>query len=63
MAARAVNFRMDEAEFLDMKQLAGVFNMSVSDLIRNAVKEYLAGLKSDPFYRLTIHVQDASDEE
>ena len=32
-------------------------------VIKNAVKEYLAELKSDPFYRLTVNVQDASDKE
>ena len=63
MATRAMNFKMDEAEILDMKHVAGVFNMSVTDLIKNAVKGYIAELKSDPFYRLTANVQDASDEE
>ena len=63
MATKAMNFKMDEAEILDMKQVAGVFNMSVTELIKNAVKAYLAELKSDPFYRLTANVQDASDEE
>jgi len=63
MAAKAMNFKMEEADILDMKQVAGVFNMSVTDLIKNAVKEYLAELKSDPFYRLTVNVQDASEEE
>lgn len=37
--------------------------MSVTDLIKNAVKEYLDELKSDPFYRLTANVEDASEEE
>ena len=63
MAAKAMNFKMEEADILDMKQVAGVFNMSVTDLIKNAVKKYLAELKSDPFYRLTANVQDASEEE
>ena len=63
MATKAMNFKMDETEILDMKHVAGVFNMSVTDLIKNAVKEYLAELKSDPFYRLTANVQDASEEE
>ena len=62
MAKRAMNFKMEEADILDMKQVAGVFNMFVTDLIKNAVKEYLAELKNDPFYRLTANVQDASDE-
>ncbi len=63
MATGAMTFKMDEAEILDMKQVAGVFNMSMTDLIQNAVREYLTELKSDPFYRLTANVQDASAEE
>ena len=63
MATRAINFKMDETEILDMKHVAGVFDMSVTDLIKNAVREYLSELKSDPFYRLTANVQDASEEE
>ena len=63
MATKALNFKMDEADILDMKHVASVFNMSVTDLIKNAVREYLAELKSDPFYRLTVNVQDAYDEE
>ena len=63
MATRAINFKMDEAEIMDMKQVAGVFHMSVTDLIKNAIREYLAELKSDPFYRLTANVQDASEDE
>ena len=60
---QAINFKMDETEILEIKHVAGVFNMSVTDLIKNAVKGYIAELKSDPFYRLTANVQDASDEE
>lgn len=63
MATKAMNFKMDETEILDMKHVAGVFNMSVTDLIKNAVKKYLVELKSDPFYRLTANVLDASEEE
>jgi hypothetical protein len=63
MATKALNFKMDEAEVADMKEVAGVFHMSVTDLVRNAVKSYLAELKQDPFYRLTVNVQEASAEE
>ena len=63
MAVKAMNFKMEEADILDMKQVAGVFNMSVTDLIKNAIKEYLAELKRDPFYRLTTNVQEATMEE
>ena len=63
MATKALNFKMDEADILDMKKVASVFNMSITDLVKNAVKEYVAKLKSDPFYRLTANVEDASAEE
>lgn len=63
MAVKAMNFKMDEADIRDMKTVAGVYNMSVTDLIKNAVKEYITELKKDPFYRLTTNVQEASAEE
>ena len=63
MATKVMNFKMEEADILDMKHVASVFNMSVTDLIKNAVKEYLSELKNDPYYRLTANVQDASEEE
>ena len=63
MATKAMNFKMDEAEILDMKQVASVFNMTVTDVIKEAVREYLQKMKKDPFYRLTANVQEASAEE
>ena len=63
MAMKMVNFKMDEADIADMKTVANVYNISVTDLIRGALKEYLAELKQDPFYRLTANVEDASPEE
>ena len=63
MAVKALNFKMDETEILDMKKVASVFNMTVTDVVKEAVKEYLAKMKSDPFYRLTVNVEDASAEE
>ena len=63
MATKALNFKMDEADINDMKKVAGVFNISVTDLVKQAVKEYIEELKNDPFYRLTVNVEDASTEE
>ena len=63
MATKALNFKMDEADINDMKKVAGVFNISVTDLVKQAVKEYIEELKNDPFYRLTVNVEDASAEE
>lgn len=63
MSVKAINFKMEETDILDMKAVASVYNMSVTELIKNALKEYIAGLKKDPFYRLTSNVQEASAEE
>ena len=63
MATRAMNFKMDETDILEMKQIASVFNMTVTDVIKEAVREYVGKMKNDPFYRLTANVQEASPEE
>lgn len=63
MSAKAMNFKMDEVDIIEMKKVASVYNMTVTDLIKNAVKDYIAELKRDPFYRLTSNVQEASEEE
>lgn len=63
MGRKAMNFKFDEAEIAEMKNVAMIFNMTVTDLIKEAVEEYLVKMKNDPFYRLTMSVQDASSEE
>ena len=63
MATKILNFKLDESEIYEMKEVAGVFNMSVTDLLKNAIHEYLTELKKDPYYRLTANVQEASEEE
>ena len=63
MALKALNFKMEESEILVMKEVASIFNMSVTDLVRNGVQEYIEELKKDPFYRLTVNVQDADEAE
>ena len=39
MATKALNFRMDEKEMVDLKKVAAVFNISVTDLVKNAISE------------------------
>ena len=63
MASKALNFKLEENIIMDMKQVATVFNKTMTDVIKEAVTEYLDRMKQDPFYRLTMNVQDASDEE
>ncbi len=63
MAIRALNFKMEEADIQDMKNVASVFHMTLTELIKEATKDYVDRMKKDPFYRLTANVQKASAEE
>ncbi len=63
MATKAMNFKFNESEIKDMKEVAEVYDMTVTDLVRNAVNAYISQMKSDPFYRLTVNVGEASSEE
>ena len=63
MATRAMSLEMDESDVLELEQVASVFGMTVTDVIKEAVREYVAEMKEDPFYRLTTSVQEASAEE
>ena len=33
MATKVMNFKMEETDILDMKQVAAVFNMTVTDIL------------------------------
>lgn len=63
MAIKAMNLKMDESRIADIKAVAGVFHMTITDLINDALDDYLPKMKSNPFYRLTANVMDASAEE
>ncbi len=63
MATKALNIKMDETKLADIKHVASVFHMSITDVVMDALDEYLPKMKSDPFYRLTANVEDASDTE
>lgn len=63
MTTRAMNLRMDEREIADVKEIASVFNMSMTDVFKEAIREYVDKVKRDPFYRLTINVADADAQE
>ena len=46
MAARALNFKMDEAIITDIKDVAGVYHMSMTDLIKEAIMEKLVSCQT-----------------
>ncbi len=63
MAVKAVNIKMEEERIEEVKSVASVFHMTITDVIKDALDEYLPKMKNDPLYRLTANVQDASVEE
>ena len=58
-----MNFKMDEMQIDDVKHVASVYHMTITDLIKEAVSEYLTKMKADPFYRLTANVEEADAAE
>ena len=63
MATKAVNLKMDENRIVDIKDVAAVFHMTITDVINRALDDYLPKMKGDPLYRLTANVQNASADE
>ena len=63
MAIRAMNFKLEDTDIADVRRVATVYNKTMTDVIREAIHEYLERAKKDPFFRLTANVEDASAEE
>lgn len=63
MAKGALNFKMDEADINKVKEAAVVYNTTMTEIITDAVHEYLEKIQKDPFYRLSVNVMEASAEE
>lgn len=63
MAVKALNFKMEERELAEMREVASVYHMTLTQLVKDAVDDYLQKLKADPFYKLTANVQEADAEE
>ena len=63
MATKAINLKLDESRILDLKNVASVFHMTMTDVVNEALDAYLPTMKNDPFYKLTANVAEASKEE
>lgn len=63
MALKAMNIKMDEKRILDIKSVASVFQMTITDVFNEALDEYLEKVKKDPYFRLTAQMQEASESE
>lgn len=62
-ASRAIYLRLDEGEILDIQRIAAVFNTTFTNVVREALSDYLPRKREDPYYRLTAGVEPASPEE
>ncbi|MCR4991393.1 MAG: hypothetical protein K6A38_11110 [Lachnospiraceae bacterium] len=63
MATKPINLKLDENRVVDVKRVAAVFHMTITEVINEALDAYLPAMKQDPFYKLTANVEDASGEE
>lgn len=63
MANKIVNFKMNEEKIMELKEVATIFNLSITEIILEALNEYIKKLKEDPYYRLCSNIEEASEEE
>lgn len=49
MAKGALNFKMDETDIYEVREAASVYNTTMTEIITEAVHEYLEKLHKDPF--------------
>ena len=57
MAVKALNFKMDEVEIADVKQVASVYHMTVTDVVKEALREYLEKLKTQSEWTAHMKMQ------
>ena len=63
MAKETLEFKMNEADINKVRQAASVYSTTMTEIITEAVHEYLEKLHKDPFYRLSVNVKEASVSE
>ena len=62
MATKAVNIRLEEEKIREIRKVADIFHMTLTDVINEALNEYLPKMQRDPYYRLSL-CEEASAEE
>lgn len=63
MGERAVNFSIEENDLVILSKIASAYSVTVTELIKKVISEYLEKIKKNPFYRLTANVEEVSSEE
>ena len=63
MEKETLTIKWDAESLEEIRRTARVFNMTVTEFLKEAARAKLAELKNSPFYRLTQNIEDASEEE
>lgn len=63
MALKAMNLKLEESRIFDVKSVASLFHKTITEVVNEALEEYLANIKKDPFYRLAANIKNASEGE
>ena len=63
MATKTMNLRMDEEEMIGLKKTAEILHTTVTDIVKTAIREYLDGVRKDPYYMLTANIPEADPDE
>ena len=63
MSKKSINIKLEENRINEIKNVASIFKMTITDVFNNALDAYLAKMMKDPFYRLTANVEQATTEE
>lgn len=50
---KTMSLKLDESLILDIKRISGIFNMTSSEFVRNAVKKEIAEKKNDFMVRMS----------
>ena len=59
----ATNFTIEENDVAILSKVASAYSITITELVKRAIYEYVEKIKKDPFYRLTANIEEASPEE
>jgi len=63
MATKALNLKWDSENLSEIRKITRIYHMTLTEFFKEAANEKLAEMKKDPFYRLTMSVEEASKKE
>lgn len=63
MATKSISMRLDSNELEEAQKIAKIYNTTLTDIMKHALREYIDEKKKDPFYRLTANIPETTEEE